>query len=200
LCEHALVEAGSARIDESVDESMESRGYSMHGCVHSWTVHVVNEGWDGKMVRLALRCVGLHVPSKNGAQYWVTQQRLMRHANRFRSYVNGVLAGQDEDGDTLDAVHCLGNLYADQGRLDKAEQMYEQALAGKEKALGRDHTLTLVTVNNLGILYKMQGRLDEAEKMYKQVLSGYKKRFGTNDPRCYCLCCILATFRENAVA
>jgi hypothetical protein len=38
--------------------------------------------------------------------------------------------------------------------------MYIRALAGFEKALGHDHTLTLNTVNNLGSLYLDQGKLD----------------------------------------
>jgi hypothetical protein len=51
-----------------------------------------------------------------------------------------------------------------------AEQMYEQALRGKEKALGVKHMLTLWTVNNLRNLYKNQGKLALAKQMYKQAL------------------------------
>ena len=39
-------------------------------------------------------------------------------------------------------------------------------LAGKEKALGPDHTSTLNTVNNLGLLYVTKASWIEAEKMY----------------------------------
>jgi tetratricopeptide (TPR) repeat protein len=53
--------------------------------------------------------------------------------------------------------------------------MYVRALAGKEKALGPDHTSTLNTVNNLGLLYAGQGKLAEAEQMYVQALVGYEK-------------------------
>jgi tetratricopeptide (TPR) repeat protein len=56
--------------------------------------------------------------------------------------------------------------------------MYQRALEGKEKALGREHTSTLDTVNNLGNLYSDQGKLDEAEKMYQQALEGYEKALG----------------------
>jgi tetratricopeptide (TPR) repeat protein len=35
---------------------------------------------------------------------------------------------------TLDMVNNLGLLYADQGKLDEAEKMYQQALQGYEKA------------------------------------------------------------------
>jgi tetratricopeptide repeat protein len=60
----------------------------------------------------------------------------------------------------------LGVFYADQGKLDEAEKMYQRALQGYEKAWGPDHIhiSTLDTVNNLGVLYTDQGKLDEAER------------------------------------
>jgi hypothetical protein len=45
-------------------------------------------------------------------------------------------------------------LYASQDKLGEAEQMYQRALAGYEKALGPEHTSILNTVHNLGNLYK----------------------------------------------
>jgi tetratricopeptide (TPR) repeat protein len=51
---------------------------------------------------------------------------------------------------TLDTVNNLGSLYRDQGELDAAEQMYNRALTGYEKAFGPNHTSTLSTVHNLG--------------------------------------------------
>jgi tetratricopeptide (TPR) repeat protein len=171
LCDHALVEADAA----SKDDSVESQGYSMHSCVHAWTKHVANERWDGGMARLALRCVGLHTPSTSALQYWVTQQRLLRHANRCQGAIDAVLAEQKDDMTTIDAVDSLGTLYRNQGKPDKAEEMYVWALQGKEKALGRDHTSTLQTVNNLGNLYLTQGKLDKAEEMFERALQGYEK-------------------------
>lgn len=50
-------------------------------------------------------------------------------------------------------------------RYEKAEQMYLRALAGREKALGPDHTSTLDTIHNLGNLYGDQGKLDVVEQM-----------------------------------
>jgi len=79
---------------------------------------------------------------------------------------------------TLDTVHKLGDLHGDQGKLGEAEQMYFRALAGKEKALGPDHTSTLDTVNSLGKLYRDQGKLDKAEQMYLRALDGKEKALG----------------------
>ena len=53
--------------------------------------------------------------------------------------------------------------------------MYQRALTGYEKALGRDHTSTLETVNNLGVLYGQQGKLAEAESMYQRALLGHAR-------------------------
>jgi tetratricopeptide (TPR) repeat protein len=193
LCDHALVE-----VDAAFDgDSKESRGYGMHSCVQAWTMHVVNETRDDGMARLALRCVGLHAPSRNAQQYWVTQQRLLRHANRTRGSMGSLLAGEDADMTITPAIHKLGDLYKDQCKLDEAEEMYERALQGREKALGRDHTSTLETVNNLGILYADQGKLDKAEEMYERALAGYEKTLGSDHARCCHLRETLASLRRD---
>ena len=79
------------------------------------------------------------------------------------------------DDELTGECYNLGNLYADQGKLAEAEQMYQRALQGYEKAWGPEHTSTLDTVNNLGNLYKHQGKLAEAEQMYQRALQGYEK-------------------------
>jgi hypothetical protein len=38
LSDHGLVE-----VDRPSQERIESRGYSIHRCIHSWTIHVLNE-------------------------------------------------------------------------------------------------------------------------------------------------------------
>ncbi len=71
---------------------------------------------------------------------------------------------------TLLIVNNLGNLYADQGKLIEAKQIYERALRGREKVLSAEHKLTLNIVHNLGLLYETQGKLVKAEQMYKRAL------------------------------
>jgi hypothetical protein len=70
---------------------------------------------------------------------------------------------------------ATGLLYADQGKMAEAEAMYVQALQGKEKVWGAEHTSTLCTVNNLGLLYANQGKMTEAEAMYLRALQGKEK-------------------------
>ena len=67
LCDYGLAET-----DKSLEENgIESRGYSMHNCVHSWTIHVLNQEWEAEMAVIALECVGLYVPSREESKYWV---------------------------------------------------------------------------------------------------------------------------------
>lgn len=82
-------------------------------------------------------------------------------------------------------MNWLGLLYSNQGKLREAKEMYNWALEGKEKSLGRDHTLTLATVSNLGNLYRDQGKLKEAEAMYNQALEGFQSALGLTHPKSY---------------
>ncbi len=171
LSNHGLVE-----VDMSAQDLIESRGYSIHGCVHAWTVSVLNQTWDRDLARLAVRLVGSHVPGEKTVQPWLTQRRLLQHATKCSYMVLSGLA--PEDAGMAWAVYKLGKLYQNQGKLVEAEQMYQRALQGFEKAWGLEHMLTLTIVNNLGCLYKDQGKLVEAEQMFQRALQGKEKVWG----------------------
>jgi len=94
------------------------------------------------------------------------------------AHLDTIWRGVKNCDDFLDACMTFGSFYRNQGRHEDAEMMHKRALAGHEKALGPDHTLTLVTVNNLGNLYSAQGRLKDAEMMYDRALAGYEKALG----------------------
>ena len=165
-----------------VESHQYTDSYSVHPVVHDWCAETIGRGLDGLMMT-AVKMVGAAVPDHSEAKYWVLQQRLVPHADRCARRIkdSGVLE-RVESVEASDAFHNLGLLYADQGKLVEAEEMYRRALDGKEKAWGREHTSTLDTVNNLGILYKDQGKLVEAEEMYRRALDGYKKARGPDHP------------------
>ncbi|KAH9225153.1 hypothetical protein K456DRAFT_1879191 [Colletotrichum gloeosporioides 23] len=169
LCEHGLVEATPL----AKETGRESRGYSVHQCVHAWMEHVLNTGVDKERAWTAMRCIASHVPSTDQHESWSIRRRLLNHADQcFKKEVVDV--GKEE----IWMFHSLGNLYSDQGRLKDAKAMYERALQGKEKALGPDHTSTLDTVHNLGNLYSDQGRLKDAKAMYERALQGKERALG----------------------
>ena len=77
--------------------------------------------------------------------------------------------------------HVLARFMIDLDKMAEAEAMYERALRGKEKFLGREDRDTLDTVNNLGNLSLRQGNLQRAEAMYNRALKGKEKASGPED-------------------
>jgi tetratricopeptide (TPR) repeat protein len=167
LCDHGLVEA-----DTSSSKLIESRGYSMHGCVHAWTIHVLNQNWDREMARLALKFVSQHVTVDGVLVLWAVQTRLLPHANRCLDMIEKNLVPAKGTGKMM---HGLADLYTSQRKLGEAEKMYYRALIEMEKSFGPDHTITLDVVNDIGGLYQEQHRLEDAEKMYLRALQGRQK-------------------------
>ena len=86
LNDHGLVE-----VNMSSQELIESRGYSIHSCVHSWVVNVLNQEWDSDLAKLTLKFVGSHVPREESAKWWLTQRRLLQHAARCSQINSGHL-------------------------------------------------------------------------------------------------------------
>jgi hypothetical protein len=105
LSDHGLVE-----VDRSSQERIESQGYSIHRCVHSWTVHVLNQEWNYDLARVAVKFVGSDVPGEQAVRPWLTQRRLLQYAARCLYMVLNGLA--TEDGMAW-AYHELGVLYKD---------------------------------------------------------------------------------------
>ncbi|KAI8935807.1 hypothetical protein NX059_007324 [Plenodomus lindquistii] len=184
LCNYSLAE-----------QTQEMGSYATHPVVHQWAHHSQSQRYAAELSRLAVVAVGWAVPENTAPTYAVLQRRLLLHAQACSQQIvkskaiwdggagggsNGYIDEDDERETCLCAVHLLGDFYADQGRLGEAEQMYERALRGREKALGAGHTSTLQTVNNLGVLYADQGKLGEAEQMYKQALRGREKALGVS--------------------
>ncbi|CAG7955633.1 unnamed protein product [Penicillium nalgiovense] len=159
-----------------LESKQQEKSYAMHPVVQDWCHHLASTDENVNSIQLnelALISVGYTVPSSCERHYSALQQRLIPHANYVRY---GDLS--DDDVALWGALHNLGTLYSDQGKLNEAEEMYQRALAGCEKALGPDHTSTLDTVNNLSILYASHGKLKDAEEMYQRALAGKEKALG----------------------
>ena len=174
LSNHGLVEVAT-----SSQESTESKGYSIHGCVHSWTIHALNQKWDYDLARLAVKFVAAHVPGDKDIQPLLLQRRLLQHAARCSHMFSKSLVRDDE---LADDCHNLGYLYANQGKLVEAKQMYQRALQGYEKAISPDLISTYVpalTITfNLGLLFEREDDITTARTMFSEALRGYKQVFG----------------------
>ncbi|KAH6627252.1 hypothetical protein B0J18DRAFT_366270 [Chaetomium sp. MPI-SDFR-AT-0129] len=171
LCSHGLVEAHSI----TAQRRPESRGYSVHACVHSWMIHVLNDANERVLAVPAMECISLHERGEEIREYWVIERRLLPHADRCRQLLDEV----DDDESIPWISTALGKLYMDQARYKEAEAMYKRALEVFEKARGLDDTWTLNLVNELASTYLYQGRYNEAADMYERALRGREKVLGT---------------------
>ncbi|GAP93142.1 putative TPR-like protein [Rosellinia necatrix] len=171
LSEHGLVE-----VNEPIHDLLESRGYSVHSCVHSWMASVLNPEPSRSLATFAIQCIASHLPRPGSSRWRIKQRRLLQHAERYSYPILNTII----DDESSWIFNNFGVLYRDQGKLGEAEEMYNRALQSYLKAFGPNHTSTLELVNNLGLLYRDQGRLKEAEGMYNWALQSYLKAFGPN--------------------
>ena len=164
-----------------IDAKIESSSFVMHPVLHQWSFHVF-EKEKTNMSWLAMIIVASAVPLETVTNYSFISIRLLPHCDRvFPLLKHRIQESFDNKTESLSlcyVCHELGRLYADQGKMNKTEEMYLRALTGYEKAWGPEHTSTLDTVNNLGILYADQGKMNDAEEMYLRALTGYEKAWG----------------------
>ncbi len=84
--------------------------------------------------------------------------------------------------ETLTTMDRLAYLCDNRGKLDEAQELYEQVLKGREEVLGQTNAATLETVNDLACVYEYRGQLAKAEEYYKRALDGREKLLGLEHP------------------
>ena len=70
----------------------------------------------------------------------------------------------------------------DEGKLDEAKPLYEEAVAGQRETLGDKHPKTLDSINNLAKLFYEMGKLDEAESGFVEAVDGRREVLGEDHP------------------
>ncbi|KAH9239089.1 hypothetical protein K456DRAFT_1860934 [Colletotrichum gloeosporioides 23] len=169
LCEYGLAEPNA------YSWRPESRGYSMHQCVHAWAVHVLNAQSSRHLEKAAIRCVLSRVPHDCDTQYWLVR-RILPHADRMVAKIEGDLKlCQDRILPLSDAVSLLGRLYLAQDRLDDAEAMFKRALHIREKTLSLDHIGIVAEHHLLRVVYFKRGQLEDAEGLCEQMIEIHEK-------------------------
>ena len=163
-----------------VESHHQTRSYSLHVCVHDWTLASLNAQIDTTQYWLAFNCLASHI----GPDDWdnlsaLRYRRFVPHAVRLvHERFQNVGSQQEWLQHKLTETRFIARLLQEQVQYKAAERMYVQALTGNERALGPDHTSTLDTVGSLGTLYHNQGKLAEAEQMYERALAGKKRELG----------------------
>ena len=142
-----------------IDINIESSSFSMHPVLHQWCFQASRDNM-AEMAWLAFVLVASSAPENTTPDHTLFQRRLLSHCDRLSFSLREKIpkAPCNEESSLNSACNRLGNLYINQGKSSKAEDMYVWALAGFEKALGPEHKCTLQTVSNLGILHVNQGK------------------------------------------
>jgi len=161
----------------SLADSQGAGSYTMHSGLRQWSRSLSLDADAASLLSVSVCALGNAVPSQDNKEYWQVDRRLPQHTLHSLDKLRGSRKLNKEEPPPWAMVQ-LGNSLLRQGKLDEADQMYQRALAGREKALGPDHTSTLGTVNNLGNLYRAQGKLDEAEQMLQRALTSYEQALG----------------------
>jgi tetratricopeptide (TPR) repeat protein len=166
-----------------VQASMSS--WSMHMCVHDWTIATLDQATIKTQYWYAFDCVGALAEEEDlDSLADVRLSDLAAHARRLEHvYQHHSDAIEDVVPSRIDQTARVATLLHQQVQLAAAERIYVRALEGMEAALGPKHTSTLNTVGNLGILYRDQGNLAKAEEMYVRALQGYKSAEGKHEAR-----------------
>ncbi|KAI1237569.1 hypothetical protein IHE44_0013649 [Lamprotornis superbus] len=80
-------------------------------------------------------------------------------------------------------LRTLHNLVIqDQNKYKDAANLLNDALAIREKTLGKDHPAVAATLNNLAVLYGKRGKYKEAEPLCKRALEIREKVLGKDHP------------------
>jgi tetratricopeptide (TPR) repeat protein len=75
-------------------------------------------------------------------------------------------------------MNNLANGLRAEGKYPEAEELYRQALAARQRILGKDHPDTLMSMKNLADLLEAQGKKEEARQLREEreeILRGLQK-------------------------
>ncbi len=111
--------------------------------------------------------------------YWTQDDKLTDDGLRYEGAYKGDFHQFDPwSVSELSTYNGLGVLYMKTGRLDLAEKLFNQALEGREKAMGPDDQYTAELIDHLEALYTRTGNYERAESLLLRALKYLDKAYG----------------------
>jgi hypothetical protein len=102
--------------------------YSLHTCVHDWTLQCLNLDFDSGLCQVAIHCIAESVKWQTEVDYWVTNRRVLQQAHRLEHAQLKTLI--DWDGVEPGDLHNIANLFRQGDMNVAAEVMYMRAQRG----------------------------------------------------------------------
>ena len=78
------------------------------------------------------------------------------------------------ESDIIFMTYNIADVLSRQGKYEEAERMHRQALALRERVLGKEHPDTLTSMNNLASVLSRQGKY---ETEYSEMAGKYQNRW-----------------------
>ncbi|KAK5091753.1 hypothetical protein LTR05_001938 [Lithohypha guttulata] len=154
-----------------VEVQQATESYTLHNCVHDWTLGELNQAIDSQLY--------FHVFDSVAAYY--DSIDIQSHTIRL-AHPRFLACHQLDDFLPERAENVLTNTeWLRYCRHPEAEQMCLRILASFEKALGPEHISTTGAVYQLASVYGSAGKFDKAEYTYLRALEGYQKEYGTDN-------------------
>jgi hypothetical protein len=98
LCDYSLVENRMG-------------SYSLHACVHDWTLQALNQKINKQYYLLAINCVASRVRLENEWDYWLANHALVHHAIRFEhNRLSNSIDGEALDTNHFESVDYLSSI------------------------------------------------------------------------------------------
>jgi serine/threonine-protein kinase len=107
--------------------------------------------------------------------------RLERYDEAERFLQRALSIRKNEDAENARTLCAMARLNYNRGDRDKAERLYRQSLAIREKVLGKDHADVAESQNGLALVLAVR-KIVEAEQLARKALSIREKALGANDP------------------
>ncbi len=175
-----LVNYGLVDLDKSPEKQSDGQCYSLHTCVHSWTISVLNKEWDKHLEEQALHCVAQEVPNRAIEKWWLSSARILPHAIR---QLDVIARSELLTFEAAWGCHKIAELRFDQGKLPEAEQLWERVLqcceiAPEQKREEDFSILKNVAMIGLGQIYLLTSKYAESEKLMIQVVRYCEKMRG----------------------
>ncbi|KAF3234348.1 hypothetical protein TWF217_003778 [Orbilia oligospora] len=167
--------------------------FSVHPVVHSWARERSDRSERFKAIKYAVTILGKASNRENVSREnkdWEAweERRVASHLEYLHQHLKPLFSTflqeerESENEMIFEHMHNIALVFSKQGKYDEAMQWYERALAGYEKALGKDHPSTLDTVHNIASVFSNQGKYDEAMQWYERALAGKEKALGEDHP------------------
>lgn len=158
-----------------------TQSYSLHNCVHDWTLGELNKDIEPSLYWYAFDCVAANIPDHMNALGPLCDKRPVRHVIRLISpRFDSDILFNDISNDRIKSAFLMGALLTEQRQFAPSERflLRVQAISlrahARKEVMGAESDVLSISLR-LAMLYYRQGHLAETENVLLQARSIWKQ-------------------------